>query len=577
MMIDCPRSLKELTDFFGAHRVPDRARHEAESARNRAVVCAAVASVWAIQCGSGRVVHAPLWFVVLVGLASPIAALAFRRFVLSKPTKGIFFQYAFLIFDPVLVTLLLIEDPWTFAFLNPLLLLIVIRIGICYGLRTMYLAWGATLAGAALLLSSPFWRDETEMMSALLLMLLFVPLFFSSLIRGIHEVREIEQERARYSAVHDVVLARSAFLAKVSHELRSPLQGILSALDVLSMRHGSADDPDDEIIARIRRSSALLNTQLRDLLTLAKGEAGHLELRPEPFDACSLVENVASEAAELAAEKGLDLVVEVPSPSMFVVADGSRVDQILTNLVVNSIRYTEVGQVRVALLAYEQDKGQIRFVVSDTGPGIPASMLPALLTPDRSASGSARRGEGSGIGLAIVATLVRHLGGTVDVTSHIGAGTTFTLAIPAEFESPSSHVDQLGSPTGRLLIVDVGEDVPDALTSVVDELGFECDRARSVPVAANRLAATLYVAVLVNLEMPFEGGKELVVEARRGGGLNRNTRFIGMSAREVTDADKRPFDGWLSKPVDYAALRQILLGPGQTTRPSQPGLWADEG
>jgi signal transduction histidine kinase len=111
-------------------------------------------------------------------------------------------------------------------------------------------------------------------------MLASVPVFFSSLIRRIHKVRAIEEERARVAAMQELTTARSAFLAKVSHELRSPLQSIVSALDVIEMRHVRAFEDDGELIARMRRSSLLLNTQLRDLLTLAKGEAAHLELPP---------------------------------------------------------------------------------------------------------------------------------------------------------------------------------------------------------------------------------------------------------------------------------------------------------
>jgi signal transduction histidine kinase len=119
------------------------------------------------------------------------------------------------------------------------------------------------------------------------------------------------------------------------------------------MRHAHAFEQDGELIARMRRSSLLLNTQLRDLLTLAKGEAGRLELRPEPFEALALVEALADGVRELAQAKGLDFLVEVPRDAIFVVADGARVDQVLANLVVNSIRYTDTGQVRITLHRYD--------------------------------------------------------------------------------------------------------------------------------------------------------------------------------------------------------------------------------
>jgi CheY-like chemotaxis protein/anti-sigma regulatory factor (Ser/Thr protein kinase) len=374
--------------------------------------------------------------------------------------------------------------------------------------------------------------------------------------------------------MNESTLARSAFLAKVSHELRSPLQGIVSALDVLSLRRVPGADADDELIGRIRRSSLLLNTHLRDMLTLAKGEAGRLEMRPEPFDACALVESVAASAADLAIDKKLELIVDLPgATTVFVVADGARIDQILTNLVINSIRYTETGQVRLALASYDSAARLLRFTVSDTGPGIPAAMLPTLLTPDRVVTGSERRGEGSGIGLAIVRTLVDHLGGRVEVQSQLGKGTTFTVEIPAEPVESDADDRSRDSPTGRVLIVDDRDDVLDALASVLDELGFECDRATSAAVAANLLASRAYDAALIDVEMPIKGGAELADETRRGKGPNASTRFIGMSAGEVSDAVLVRFDACLPKPIEHGALRRALLGSGHGTRPSQPGLW----
>ena len=537
----------------------------------------AVAAVWLVQFLTGGPVHADAWFIFVVALLLPGISAAYRRHLLAHPGQGQLLVYAFLVADPIALVGLLVQDPETFAYLNPFLLVTVVRVGIRYGVSTFYFSWLVTLFASALLALSAFWRHETELTFSFLLMLLCLPLFFSSLIRRIHNVRAIEQERAYFAAVHESTLARSAFLAKVSHELRSPLQGIVSALDVLSMRRGPAADADDELIGRIRRSSLLLNTHLRDMLTLAKGEAGRLEMRPEPFDACALVESVAASAADLASDKKLELIVDVPLAATFVVADSARIDQILTNLVINSIRYTETGKVRLALASYDPTERLLRFTVSDTGPGIPAEMLPTLLTPDRVVTGSERRGEGSGIGLAIVRTLVDHLGGRVDVHSQLGRGTTFTVEIPAEPVDTADNDESRDAPTGRVLIVDDRDDVLDALASVLDELGFECDRARSAAVAANLLASRPYDAALVDIEMPIKGGAELADETRRGKGPNAGTRFIGMSAGEVSDAVLIRFDACLAKPIDHGALRRVLLGSGYGARPSQPGLWTEPG
>ena len=488
-------------------------------------------------------------------------------------------QYFFLLTDPLVCIGILLQDPAAFALWNPFLLVVVVRSGIRYGIRTLWLAWVVAMAAALTLLPmSEYWRREIQFFGSVICMLILVPVFFTSLVRRIHSVRALEEDRARLIAVKELVVARSAFLAKVSHELRSPLQGIVSALDVLSIRHRPGRGADDELIARIRRSSLLLNTHLRDMLTLAKGEAGRLEMRPEPFDASALVDNVAASAQDLARDKRLELIVDVPPTATFVVADGARIDQILTNLVINSIRYTEAGQVRLALAPFDAAARVLRFTVADTGPGIPEDMLPTLLTPDRAITGSERRGEGSGIGLAIVRTLVDHLGGHIEVTSQLGKGTTFKVAIPAApLDNEDGGAVAPDAATGRVLIVDDHDDVLDALASVLDELGFECDRATSAAVAANLLASRPYDAALIDLEMPVKGGAELAAETRRGKGPNANTRFIAMSAGEVDDDTKRRFDACLAKPIDHGALRHAVLGPGHGARPSQPGLWSDAG
>ena len=155
----------------------------------------------------------------------------------------------------------------------------------------------------------------------------------------------------------------------------------------------------------------------------------------EPFDACALVESVAASAADLARDKKLELVVDVPPAATFVVADGARIDQILTNLVINSVRYTETGQVRIGLRRYALEERVLEFVVADTGPGVPDEMLPMLLAPDRTISGSARRGEGSGIGLAMTFRIVQLHNGKIDFFSEPGKGTTFVLRFPLEGSS----------------------------------------------------------------------------------------------------------------------------------------------
>lgn len=575
--------------WIGAHDVPDWERHERERAIQRFIVCFAIVLVDVALSGP-RPLALPTWlstFGVLYGASS----LSFLGSLSKERTWNVRFLYAFMVADPIALLLVIAAQPDTFAFLVPFVMVANTGPGMRYGVRALAVTLGLTSAMVIGMLSvGPFWHRELIWTAALVSAVLFVPLFFYRQIRRIHDVRRIEEERWRLAAHRAAVAERAAFLSKVSHELRSPLQSMVSSLDVFEMRHIDAARGDAELISRMRRASLLLNTQLRDLLTLAKGEAGRLEVRPEPFEAGELVQAMADAARPLAEARSLELVVQVPPEPTFVVADGSRIDQILTNLVVNAVRYTRSGTVHVVLHPFDASLRRLRFTVADTGGGIAEAELPTLFVPERQGATTARRGEGSGIGLAIVRILVEHLGGAISVSSRVGEGTTFEVAIPAELpmaeparasavSAPPAEPDPGTAPT-RVLVVDDRADVLDAIAGVIDEIGYRCDRASSAGEAANLLASRRYALVLLDIELPGKDGTAIGEEIRRGGGPNAESRLLAMTAGEPPRPDaargsQGPFDGWLTKPVDSHVLRRAVLGAERDSRPSQPGLFAD--
>ncbi|WP_457329663.1 sensor histidine kinase [Rhizobacter sp. P5_C2] len=229
--------------------------------------------------------------------------------------------------------------------------------------------------------------------------------------------------------LRDAIRSKSNFLAMVSHELRSPLQDILCSLDVMERRGSGA--ANEEFVSRIRRAANALSTQLRDLLTLATGEAGRLEIRPEAFEAGALVRDVVDTFKPQAFAKGLELRADVPDDPVFVIADPKRILQVLSNLVSNAVKYTDAGHVHVTLHAMPAVPRELHLTVSDSGRGIASEQLPSLfLACTRLASLERGGREGVGIGLAIVHTVAAHLGGTVDVESSLGAGSCFEVRIP---------------------------------------------------------------------------------------------------------------------------------------------------
>lgn len=369
--------------------------------------------------------------------------------------------------------------------------------------------------------------------------------------------RRLKQDReAALAAEQAAVKAKNLFLGMVSHELRSPLQGIVSGLDLLEAQAGAS-----RLILGIRRDAEALNAQLADLLTLAKGEAGRLEVRPQAFEACDLVTDLAERFAEQARAKGLHFAVTVPDEPVFVVADHARIGQCLTNLVTNAIKYTLQGRVEVRLFPYDEAVRLLRFEVRDTGPGLPAGFSFQGTEPFRRLAPAGSEGRtGAGIGLVIVRLIVNHLGGSITVSTPPDGGTSFRVEIPAE----PSGTGEPQAPSGdevQMLVVDDRPEVLEGLAAVARQSGFHCEQAPNAAVAANMLAAKRYDVALIDLNMPVKRGEDLASETRRGGGCNSRTPMIAISASgEPAPGDARmgPFEAYLSKPIGQRALKEAV-------------------
>ena len=245
-----------------------------------------------------------------------------------------------------------------------------------------------------------------------------------------------EREAALASARH-AVQSKNTFLGMVSHELRTPLQSMLSAIDVLELQGPGGKVAQS--LQGIRRAAATLERQLRDLLALAQAEAGRLEVRPEPFDVITLLENCVDDFRLAAGRKGLQLQLHVAAQvPRFVVADPLRVGQVLVNLVSNAIKYTSAGSVQVRLGAYDTEAGRLVFEVEDTGAGIRQEDHPRLFNEFVQLEGEHGHG-GTGLGLALVRRLVEAQGGSVGLESVVGKGSVFFAVLPrrpASMEGP---------------------------------------------------------------------------------------------------------------------------------------------
>jgi CheY-like chemotaxis protein len=283
-----------------------------------------------------------------------------------------------------------------------------------------------------------------------------------------------------------------------------------------------------------------------------------MEINPLRFEAGELAMTVAQEVRREATAKGLELVVLAPDDPIFVVADPARIDQVLTNLLTNATRHSRRGTVTLKLHPYDTGTSSLHFEVIDTGPGIETDRIPTLFDPYTRFGEMTRKGEGAGLGLAIVRSVLQFLGGTVKVVSERGQGTVFDVRIPAEL------LDGEHSPADiafveRVLVVDDRKEVLEAIGSVIRQLGFSCDTALTVSSAANLLGAHAYDVVFLDLDMPIKSGFDVASETRRGGGPNVRSRIVSMSAADVPDERRGwPFDGHLTKPITMQAIQRAI-------------------
>jgi signal transduction histidine kinase len=239
----------------------------------------------------------------------------------------------------------------------------------------------------------------------------------------------IENARS-YRLLQDLDKSKSQFVRIVTHELRSPVQVVTSLLNLLERGYtGDLNQKQADLVMRARRRIQVLQTLIDDLLDLAAGKADVLAPTERgPVSLTEVVRAVSARYEGAAQEKGLALYLECPADSLQVWGDRSELDRLLNNLLSNAIKYTPAGQVSVRL---EEAEGSARITVADSGIGIPQDAMPQLFQEFfRARNAKALEEKGTGLGLSIVQDLVHRYGGTIDVDSAQGQGTTFTLTLP---------------------------------------------------------------------------------------------------------------------------------------------------
>lgn len=408
--------------------------------------------------------------------------------------------------------------------------------------------------------------DETALLDVL------AELFTNAWIRRDRERALVAAQRAAEEANQ----AKSRFLATMSHELRTPMNGVLGMTELLLA--SDLDARQAKFAHAVHRSGEQLLSLLNDILDVAKVESGRMELERASFDPRALTRDLVELAAPGARGKGLQIEAEVdPAVPGSLVGDQGRIRQVLSNLLGNAIKFTELGSVRVVLSDEgESDSGcAVCWRIIDTGPGIDPEILPRLFEPFAQADTSiARRYGGTGLGLTIVRELVDLMGGELEVDSQPGQGTTFAvtlgLPLPAARTAPQGsevsddadppHPDGTAGVTGRTasmagVRVLVAED--NTVNRMLAEAHLKALGCAPIMVEDGREALRAVASqpvdvILMDCRMPVMDGFEATRAIRSAEGDGTRVPIVALTANVMED-DREAcleagMDGFLTKP-----------------------------
>ena len=366
---------------------------------------------------------------------------------------------------------------------------------------------------------------------------------------------------------------KSQFLANMSHELRTPMNAILGFAQLMA-RDTSLSPQQQEMLTVINTSGEHLLGLINDVLEMSKIEAGTITLNPKSMDLLSLLQTLENMFQIQAEAKQLTLRFTIAAAvPRYIIGDEGKVRQVLINLLGNAIKFTQTGYVALTVQAKKsaslRSQGCLIFAIEDTGPGIPDDVLPSLFKPFVQAIHHTPGEGGSGLGLAISQQFAQLMGGTVEVLSEVGKGSTFTFSMALEGADPpaiaasGATVQSLapGQPDYRILVVDDRPENRELLVRLLSSVGFNTQSANNGQEAVQQWRAWRPHLIWMDMRMPVMDGygatRQIRVEEQW---CCQNRTLSDQGVEESGDSSHEVLDCTTQLPLNHS-----LTSPARTT------------
>ena len=392
--------------------------------------------------------------------------------------------------------------------------------------------------------------------------------------------QELEQERLRiaYEAAEKANEAKTTFLLNMSHDIRTPMNAILGYTEL--MRKEIKDEKLLHYQEMIEESSNLLLSIVNNVLDMARIESGKMELDENYDEIGDIISEVCKVFAVDAQKKGITFEQSVEVTHTHLMVDMTKMQEIFTNLISNAVKYTPAGgtvKICISELPCEQE-GYIRIKceVSDTGIGMSKEFLPHLFDSfSRERNTTMGKVPGTGLGMAIVKSLVDLMNGTIEVESELGKGTKFTLIIPHKIADPNyyeKHESQTCKETEpefngkRILLTEDNDLNAEIAELILKDMGFRVERAEDGIVCVNKLERNpvgTYDLILMDIQMPnMDGYKATQVIRRLPDKEKSEIPIIAMTANAFAEDRKKAMDygmnGHIAKPISIEKMKKTL-------------------